>query len=158
MDPSSPLLRDRTIASHRQTLQAQENDDTSTTNGVVVDNDSVASESGEQKDGRTYLEGGAEPNNPNTVDPSAALGLVDDEAGRLERQQAAAGGDEASSAVGDGGLSSTLASATGTVHEHQEETTRHELLTGGLAVAVSGHWRAAEQQFEGTARRVRSKI
>lgn len=152
------LPRHWTIPSYRQSLQVQENDDTSITNGEVVDNDNVASEGGEKKDSGDNLEGGADPNSPSTVDPSATLGPVDDEPGRLEQQQAAAGGEKASSSPGDGNLSSTLENATGNVYELQEKAPRRELLTGELAVAVSGHWRAAEQQFEGTARQVRSKI
>lgn len=123
----------------------------------MVDNIGATQENSEQRDGGDNLEGDADSNSTSTVYPSATLGLVDSEPGPLEQQQAA-GGDEACSAIGDGTSSSTLATATGTGSGHQKDARRGELLTGGLAVAVSGHWRAAEQQFEGTARRVRSKF
>lgn len=122
----------------------------------MLNNAGAAQEIGEQTDGGDNLEGGADPNSPSNVDPSATLGLAGDEPGPLERQQAE-GGDEACSAPVEASSSSARPSATVTGCEHQEETTRHELLTGGLVVAVSGHWRAAEQQFEGTARRVRNQ-
>lgn len=50
-----------------------------------------------------------------------------------------------------------LASTTSSTDQSQGQGKRARLLTNGFAVALAGHWRVAELQFEDTARRVRSE-
>lgn len=148
---------------YHETQQAQAGELSTTNSEILPDKNGGPQESGgtqesgeEQNNiGGNLEEGGADPSSLDQDDQCAKIDNNDN--GPLEGQQATAGGGEASSALGDGISSSTLASTTGSRGGQQEDTTRSELLTGGLAVAVSGHWRAAEQQFEETARRVRKE-
>ncbi len=68
-----------------------------------------------------------------------------------------AGTDGGLSALGLGSSCGTFASTTGSSGNSGEQGENGGLLKGGLAVALSGHWRAAEVQFEDTARRVRNE-
>lgn len=60
--------------------------------------------------------------------------------------------------LGKGTSCGTFESTTGSRDDSQEQGKQGALLSGGLAVALSGHWRTAEMQFVDTARRVRSKF
>lgn len=64
---------------------------------------------------------------------------------------------EAHQSMGGKDASHTRPTTAGKRH-HWGEEERHSVLTGELAVAVAGHWRAAEMQFEETARQVRHSI
>lgn len=84
---------------------------------------------------------------------------VDGKATPVEPQlQEAAATKEGLGVFGMGSSCGIIASTTGSRSEHQEEGKEDGLLRGGLAVALSGHWRTAEMQFVDTARRVRSKF
>lgn len=87
---------------------------------------------------------------------SAPNGKTDGEARPAVPQEAAVS-DGTLSALGDCTSSSTLASVTGKGDDKPTEG-KGVVLADGLAVALWGHWRAAELQFEGTARRVRTDL
>lgn len=72
--------------------------------------------------------------------------------------QEATGTEEGLNVLDKGTSRGTLVSTTGSTGDSQDQGKKDDLLTGGLAVALSGHWRAAETQFVDTARRVRRKF
>lgn len=69
-----------------------------------------------------------------------------------------AGTDEGLSALGVGSSCGTFASTTGSSGNSGEQAESGGLLKGAFAVALSGHWRAAELQFDDTTRRVRNVL
>ncbi|CAM9137868.1 unnamed protein product [Ectocarpus sp. 4 AP-2014] len=88
-------------------------------------------------------------------EPSITDGVVDGRGTPAEQQpKEAASTDEGSSALGNGVSSSTFASTAESARSAQERGKEGGLLAGGLAVALSGHWRTAELHFEDTGRRV----
>lgn len=66
--------------------------------------------------------------------------------------------EEGLDVLGKSSSCGTFESTTRSRTDSQEQGKEGGLLTGGLAAALSGHWRAAETQFVDTARRVRSKF
>lgn len=97
-----------------------------------------------------------DPSSANTNGSSLLDGEPDDKMTPVEPQpQEAAGADEGLSALANSASCGTFASMMGSGDVSQEQGKWAGLLTGGLAIAVSGHWRAAELQFEDTAQRVR---
>ncbi|CAB1113052.1 unnamed protein product [Ectocarpus sp. CCAP 1310/34] len=88
-------------------------------------------------------------------EPSIMDGVVDGGGASAEQQpKEVASTDEGSSALGNGVSSSTFTSTAESARSAQEQGKEGGLLTGGLAVALWGHWRTAELHFEDTARRV----
>lgn len=86
-------------------------------------------------------------------------GKVDGKAAHVEQQSPEATViEEGLNVLGKGSSCGTFTSTAGSRADSQGQRKQGGLLTGGLAVALSGHWRAAEAQFVGTARRVRSKF
>lgn len=72
-------------------------------------------------------------------------------------QEAAVVADEEGLDVfGKGTSCGAFVSSTRSRGDSEEKGEESGLLTRGLAVALLGHWRAAETQFVDTARRVRS--
>ncbi|CAM9201758.1 unnamed protein product [Ectocarpus fasciculatus] len=97
------------------------------------------------------------PDGASAREASVTDGVVDGEGTPGEKQpKEAASADESASALGNGISSSTLASTTESARSAQDQGKEGGLLAGGLAVALLGHWRAAERQFEDTTRRVRN--
>lgn len=86
-------------------------------------------------------------------------GKVDDKATPVEAQpQEAPVTEEDLNVLGKDSSCGTFESTTRSRADSQKQGKEGGLLTGGLAVALSGHWRAAETQFVDTARRVRRKF
>lgn len=84
-------------------------------------------------------------------------GKVDGKTTPVEPQpQEYTGTEEDLNVLGKGTSCEIFEGTTGSRSDSQEQGKVGGLLTGGLAVALSGHWRAAETQFVDTARRVRS--
>lgn len=127
--------------------------------GCVTTGDGfVLHDSGQQEDAADNPNDHDDPGSTNTRVSSLIDGKVDDKVTPVEPQsQEVAGADEGLSALGNDTSCGTFASTTGSGDDSQEQGKGGGLLTGGLAVAVSGHWRAAELQFEDTAQRVSSE-
>ncbi|CAM9397884.1 unnamed protein product, partial [Ectocarpus sp. 12 AP-2014] len=95
------------------------------------------------------------PDGASAREPSITDGVVDGGWAPAEQQpKEAASTDEGSNALGNGVSSSTFASTAESARSAQEQGKEGGLLAGGLAVALSGHWRTAELHFEDTSRRV----
>lgn len=98
------------------------------------------------------------PDGASAREASVTDGVVDGEGTPGEQQpKETIHTDESSSALGNGISSSTLASTADTARSARQTGKESGLLAGGLAVALWGHWRAAELQFEDTTRRVRNR-
>lgn len=118
---------------------------------------SVVQGSGQQEDTADNPDVHDDHISSNTSGSSRLDGKLDGDITLVEpHTQEAAGADEGLSALGNGTSCSTFASTMGLGDGSQEQEKGGGLLTGGLAVALSGHWRAAELQFEDTTQRVRS--
>ncbi|CAN0085787.1 unnamed protein product, partial [Ectocarpus sp. 12 AP-2014] len=95
------------------------------------------------------------PDGASAREPSVTDGVVDGGDAPAEQQPKEVESTyEGSSALGNGVSSSTFASTAESARSSQEQGKEGGLLAGGLAVALSGHWRTAELHFENTARRV----
>lgn len=116
-------------------------------------------------DGDATAQGGSnddingEQSSTETLDSDASRVADISIIGSIVRGDSDTASKEAHQTTGGEGASSTRPSMAGK-GDHLGEAEGHSVLTGGLAVAVAGHWRAAEMQFEETARQVRqaSKI
>eukprot|EP00903_Cladosiphon_okamuranus_P015252 g14094.t3 len=88
-------------------------------------------------------------------DPDGTCAVVDGVVTPKEPQpQEAVATEEGLDVLGVSSSCGTFASTTRSRSENKEQGKEGGLLRGGLAVALSGHWRIAEMQFVDTARRV----
>lgn len=139
------------------TSQTQEND-ISSAGCVMAGDDSVVDDSGQQEDATGNPNVRNDPSSTNTSGSSPVDGKFDDKITPVVPQpQEAAQAEKGLGVLGNGTSCGTFASTMGSGNGSQEQGEWGGLLAGGLAVAVSGHWRAAELQFEDTAQRVRSE-
>lgn len=131
--------------------QAQANDASSVCHELTRDG-SVSHDTKDSEDGADNSNDHDDCGNLNSRDTCTKEHISDDAA----NAQTQDGADEGLSALGVGTSCGTFASTTESSGTRREQGKRGGLLTGGLAASLSGHWRAAELQFEDTARRVRS--
>lgn len=124
---------------------------------------STGTDSHADGDGDAAAQGGSkgdikgEQSSTETLDSDASRVADTSIIGSIVRGDSDTASKEAHQTIGAEGASSTRPSTAGK-GDHWGEEEGHSVLTGGLAVAVAGHWRAAEMQFEESARQVRHSI
>lgn len=142
----------------RYSAQVQAKEASSTNNDAADDIFVTSEDYGERSKGDTN----PDENENGAIDLFCTDAVSDKQAAPVELQESLEG-DIAlttpgkgflSSAPCDGASSSTISRIKGKGSSDTGEEGSGEVITGGLAVAVSGHWRAAESQFEQTAQRV----
>eukprot|EP00752_Nemacystus_decipiens_P002219 g2107.t3 len=102
-----------------------------------------------------HLHNQGDPSNTSKTDSCLVNGMTDGKVTPGEPQpQEGAVIEDGLNILGKDSSCGTFESTTGSRADSQEHGKEGGLLTGGLAVALSGHWRAAETQFVDTARRV----